>query len=320
LEPTLPARASSALITTARGPGDFVHDYWRRSEAGETRHTPVFVSALERADRSPAWLEQKRRQEGKWPSLRNYPLTAEDAFASAGEPYFAPELLAAAQQEGQPPSARRGDRPLEGLGHRPQGRERLRRPPSPRARGGGGLARGRLPPPGRSGLPRHPARDRGDALSVPRPACRRDQLGRHAPDPEPAPAQERADRAHDDDGIEAGDADRARDLAPAADAENRPQVRPAAGGTHRLPSAGRLADPGFGDGARVGGHARPPGSRLRRSPPRPALPRAERPDWSAAPFVVGRTEVWRSRRRAHPRPPRPGRGAWRRPPPLQSRG
>jgi hypothetical protein len=113
LEPTLPARASSALITTARGPGDFVHDYWRRSEAGETRHTPVFVSALERADRSPPWLEQKRRQEGKWPSLRNYPLTAEDAFASAGEPYFAPELLAAAQQEALPPSPRRSDRYLK---------------------------------------------------------------------------------------------------------------------------------------------------------------------------------------------------------------
>jgi len=112
LEPTLPARASSALITTARGPGDFVHEYWRRSEAGETRHTPVFVSALERSGRSPAWLEQKRREEGKWRSLRNYPLTAEDAFASAGEPYFAPELLAAAQQA-QPHPARRGDRYLK---------------------------------------------------------------------------------------------------------------------------------------------------------------------------------------------------------------
>jgi hypothetical protein len=36
----------------ARTSGDFVHDYYRRSEAGETRHTPVFVSVLERADRS----------------------------------------------------------------------------------------------------------------------------------------------------------------------------------------------------------------------------------------------------------------------------
>jgi hypothetical protein len=114
LEPTLPARASSALITTARSPGDFVHDYWRRSQAGETRHTPVFVSALERPGRSPAWLEQKRREEGKWPSLRNYPLTAEDAFANASEPYFAPELLAAAQQHAPPPApARRGDRYLK---------------------------------------------------------------------------------------------------------------------------------------------------------------------------------------------------------------
>jgi hypothetical protein len=114
LEPTLPARASSALITTARGSGDFVHDYWRRSEASETRHRPVFVSALERPDRSPAWLEQKRQEEGKWRSLRNYPLTAEDAFASASEPYFAPELLETAQQEALPPSpAQKGDRYLK---------------------------------------------------------------------------------------------------------------------------------------------------------------------------------------------------------------
>jgi hypothetical protein len=114
VEPTLPARATSALITTTRGPGDFVHDYYLRSQAGQTRHTPVFVSALERPDRSPVWLEQKRLLEGKWRSLRNYPLTAEEAFAAAGEPYFAPELLEAAQRDAMPPSsARRGDRYLK---------------------------------------------------------------------------------------------------------------------------------------------------------------------------------------------------------------
>jgi hypothetical protein len=114
VEPTLSARASSALVTTARGPGDFVHDYYLRSQAGETRHRAVFVSALERQDRSPAWLEQKHRQEGKWASLRNYPLSVEEAFAAAGEPYFASELLAAAQQEALPPSpARRGARYLK---------------------------------------------------------------------------------------------------------------------------------------------------------------------------------------------------------------
>jgi hypothetical protein len=111
LEPTLPARATSALITTARSSGDFVHDYWQRSQAGETRHRPVFVSALERSDRSPGWLEQKRREEGKRRSLRNYPLTADEAFASAGEPYFDPELLDAAQRDALPPSAAlKGDR------------------------------------------------------------------------------------------------------------------------------------------------------------------------------------------------------------------
>jgi len=115
VEPTLAPRATSALITTAaRDSGDFVHDYYRRSEAGETRQAAVFVSALERPDRPPAWLEQKRRQEGKLSSLRNYPLSVEEAFADASEPYFASELVEAAQQNALPPSpARRGDRYLK---------------------------------------------------------------------------------------------------------------------------------------------------------------------------------------------------------------
>jgi hypothetical protein len=111
VEPTLAPRGTSALITTARDSGDFVHDYYLRSEAGQTRHAAVFVSALERPDRSTAWLEQKRRQEGKWHTLRNYPLTADEAFAAAGEPYFAAELVEAAQRDAMAPSpARRGDR------------------------------------------------------------------------------------------------------------------------------------------------------------------------------------------------------------------
>jgi hypothetical protein len=114
VEPTLAPRATSALITTARTPGDFVHDYYLRSEAGHTRHAPVFVSALERPDRSASWLEEKRRQEGKVRSLRNYPLSADEAFASASQPYFAPELLEAAQENALPPSpARRGARYLK---------------------------------------------------------------------------------------------------------------------------------------------------------------------------------------------------------------
>ena len=91
-----------------------MHDYYLRSEAGETRHTPVFVSALERPDRSPAWLEEKRRQEGKTRTLRNYPLSAEEAFAHASDPYFAAELVETAQQDALPPSpARKGVRYLK---------------------------------------------------------------------------------------------------------------------------------------------------------------------------------------------------------------
>lgn len=114
VEPTLPTRASSALITTARSPGDFVHDYWQRSQLGHTRHAPVFVSALERRDRSPEWLEQKLREEERLHVLHNYPLTAEDAFAAAGEPYFDCALLEAAKQDALPPAAAvKGDRYLK---------------------------------------------------------------------------------------------------------------------------------------------------------------------------------------------------------------
>jgi hypothetical protein len=104
VEPTLAPRASSALITTAGDRGDFVHTYYQRSQEGKTRHTPVFVSALERPDRSPAWLAQKRVQEGKSGSLHNYPTSVEEAFAAAGEPYFDAELLKAAQQDALAPS------------------------------------------------------------------------------------------------------------------------------------------------------------------------------------------------------------------------
>ena len=114
LEPTLAPRATSALITTARAADDFVHDYYLRSERGETRHTAVFVSALERSDRSLDWYEEKLRQGGKRQTLRNYPLTAEEAFAHSSEPYFPSELLEAAQQDALPPSpARNGDRYLK---------------------------------------------------------------------------------------------------------------------------------------------------------------------------------------------------------------
>jgi hypothetical protein len=114
VEPTLPTGATSALITTAREAGDFVHGYYQLSLAGQTRHKPVFVSALERRDRSEEWLEQKRVQEGKRRSQRNYPQTVEDAFAAAGEPYFEAELLEVARCDAiAPDSAGRGDRCLK---------------------------------------------------------------------------------------------------------------------------------------------------------------------------------------------------------------
>lgn len=100
-----------------------MRDYYRRSEAGETRHTAVFVSALERPGRSLAWREKKLRQESKVRTLRNYPLTVEEAFAHASEPYFASELIEAAQQKALPPSpARKGDRYLSPTARSPRTR------------------------------------------------------------------------------------------------------------------------------------------------------------------------------------------------------
>src|SRR5262249_8683617 len=97
--------------TTACATDEFVPDYYLRSEAGETRHRPVFVSAFERPDRSPAWLEEKRRQEGKVRSQRNYPETAEQAFASGSDPYFSPVAIEAAQRKALRPSpAQHGDK------------------------------------------------------------------------------------------------------------------------------------------------------------------------------------------------------------------
>jgi len=114
VEPTLAGRSSSALITTALAPGDFVHGYYLRSEAGKTRHKAMFVSALERPDRSPEWIQQKRRQEGKTSCLRNYPVSVEEAFADASEPYFDPGLVGPAQKDALPRSpARPGDRYLK---------------------------------------------------------------------------------------------------------------------------------------------------------------------------------------------------------------
>jgi len=142
-----------------------VHDYYLRSEGGETRHTAVFLSVLERADRSHEWLEQKRRQEGKARTLRNYPLTAEEAFAYAGDLYFAAELLEVAQRDALPPApARRGDSYLKAWDIGRLARAR-------RARGRG-LAGRLLPATRRPGVPHHPARDRDDAPPVPRPDSR----------------------------------------------------------------------------------------------------------------------------------------------------
>lgn len=54
---------------------------------------------------------EKRRQEGKLRSQRNYPQSAEEAFAAASEPYFSKDEVEGAQHHALPPSsARRGDR------------------------------------------------------------------------------------------------------------------------------------------------------------------------------------------------------------------
>jgi hypothetical protein len=76
------------LTTECVGPESESAGYYRRCEAGEGTHVPLFVSSLARADRDEAWLEGQRRSMHPDAFNREFPTTAEQALEAAGERYF----------------------------------------------------------------------------------------------------------------------------------------------------------------------------------------------------------------------------------------
>jgi hypothetical protein len=77
-----------SLTTECVGPESESAGYYRRREAGEGTHVPLFVSSLAGADRDQAWLEGQQRSMHPDAFNREFPTTAEQALEAAGERYF----------------------------------------------------------------------------------------------------------------------------------------------------------------------------------------------------------------------------------------
>jgi len=93
IEPTVQPGGSIHVLTTGAGPVGFAADFWRAAVAGESEFAPCFCNALMRPDRSPEWLESKRRSTDARTFACEYPMTPEDALAGAGEYLFEPEKI-----------------------------------------------------------------------------------------------------------------------------------------------------------------------------------------------------------------------------------
>jgi hypothetical protein len=86
IEPTM--AGSCHIVTTGLGPTNYTSIYWRRCLAGDTSHHPCFVGALERPDRTNAWLKAKRRGMGEEEFRQEYPTTWQDALSGGGQFVF----------------------------------------------------------------------------------------------------------------------------------------------------------------------------------------------------------------------------------------
>jgi hypothetical protein len=82
IEPTM--AGSCHIVTTGLGPTNYSSIYWRRSQAGDTRHQPCFIGVLERPDRTQAWLSAQRRSMDDEQFRQEYPQTWEDALSGGG--------------------------------------------------------------------------------------------------------------------------------------------------------------------------------------------------------------------------------------------
>lgn len=108
VEPTI--AGSAHILTTSLGPENFASTYWRRALAGDvfmpdgSQLHPLFISALNRPDRTEVWLEGKRSGMTETQFRREYPMTWQDALAGDGEYVFDAADLDTATTDCMPPS------------------------------------------------------------------------------------------------------------------------------------------------------------------------------------------------------------------------
>jgi hypothetical protein len=86
IEPTM--AGSCHIVTTGLGPTNYSSEYWRRCLAGDTRHRACFIGALNRPDRTSAWLAAQRQAMDEQQFRQEYPSSWEDALSGGGEFVF----------------------------------------------------------------------------------------------------------------------------------------------------------------------------------------------------------------------------------------
>ena len=92
IEPS--AAGTVHFITTGQGPQNHTSTFWRRCLAGDAkdrRGQPIaacFIGALNRPDRSQAWLDGKKAGMDELAFLQEYPMRWEDALSGGGDYVF----------------------------------------------------------------------------------------------------------------------------------------------------------------------------------------------------------------------------------------
>lgn len=75
-------------LSTAKGSGNFFHDFWIRATTGSSGFTHLFYPWSANTDRDKEWYESKRRTLPGAKLYQEYPQTAEEAFLKSGNPVF----------------------------------------------------------------------------------------------------------------------------------------------------------------------------------------------------------------------------------------
>jgi len=87
---------SCHIVTTSLGPENYAGQFWMRVMEGEVRDhagspmQPCFIGALERPDRTKAWLDGTRKGTDAAHFKLEYPMTWEDALQGSAERFFNP--------------------------------------------------------------------------------------------------------------------------------------------------------------------------------------------------------------------------------------